>query len=184
MTMSSLYSALVIDPRWDPPLRWQLFDYGLSQCVDGTPTLATRVHTNVPRQGTSGLPMGWDAVIDHWRALASIRFAEPVLEWAGACDATLSYDARVIDRRPLLDLLFGSQSTHGQTLGRALGAPLPTNRHERPPLWIRENLSYGVRIECAPAATAKLQRWLVEHTQDYQLIVWVFLEGIVRTASP
>lgn len=168
----------MITPDLDVPPVWRLFSYGRVQPIDGTNIIATATHTNVPRAGHVGLPMNWDASIDRWRAVTSIRFAEPVLEWASQTEAAFRFNDKLADRRPLIDLLFSSQS---------ILEPDPNDAHytrgrpsSRQPLWMRENLSYEVEVISNPGAVPKLQRWLVEHTQDYALITWIFLEGVIR----
>lgn len=177
---SSLYSAFIVDANMGCPPQWELFGYGVSQYVCGTTIIAQRSHTNVPRGSYAGLPMGWDAIIDHWRALTSIRFAEPVLEWASQLHATFRASDKVIERRPLIDLLMASQNVF-EPIDQIRGEYRPPQRSA---FWLRENLSYAVEI--VPENTSvndKLCTWLVEHAPEPRLTTWIFLEGVIREAS-
>lgn len=74
--MDSLYSALEIKPS-DPfnPVGWKLFTYSQGMALPWAPSsaAATLGHTNIPRPGYAGLPMGWEMLISQWRATTNLR---------------------------------------------------------------------------------------------------------------
>lgn len=184
MTLDALYSSLVItaEQQGHPP-QWDLFSYGRSQMICGFNEVATRIHTNVPRSGTVGLPMNWEAWITRWRAATSLRYVDdPIMDWAAETYAELRYNDRVEASLPLAELLLSPQPVgeqHNVSMRRVDGAQQPIGRY----LWIRENLGYEVRItpetRVAEQCFKRLQEYLIEKTQTHRLTLWIRLEGEV-----
>jgi hypothetical protein len=169
--MHSLYSAFIVDPReHNGVCEWDLFNYQRSQEVTRSTTLAELHHTNVPRSGYNGLPMGWRHVVGSWRANTNIRFAEAVLRWASETSATFRYNASVIEQVPLIDLMMSPQPVERATIGRAF--------------WMEENLAYEVIIQTNHKALEKLEAWLVTNESDPRLICWIHFDGeLTRPAN-
>lgn len=178
--MDSLYSALVIDADKGTLGEYALFSYSQAQNVMGSDQVATASYTNVPRSGWNGLPQGWDFYVSRWRVQTNLRIDEPLMDWAAESTARLIYNNRPITTRPVLDLLM---APHDFYVAADLDPDneLPASFRGGPmPLWMREAIAYEVRIQVNDRATQELQTYLMEHTRGHRLILWVYLDGILR----
>lgn len=136
---TDLRSALIVDP-WTGGNSWELFTYGRAQPVSGTGISATRVHTNVPRSGDSGLPRDWEMYVTGWRAQTNVRLDQEVMDWAAETHVQFAYNQMQQGDTTLLDLLLHPQ-------------PMKL-------VWMRENMGYQVRVESDPIATKTFCDWL------------------------
>jgi hypothetical protein len=181
MARDSLYSCFIIEAAESVPPQWELFSYGRAQQITGSNKTASAAHTNVPRAGYTGLPMGWEARITRWRATTNMILSEPIMDWAAETDAGLWYGGELITRQPLLELLMAPQPlgeffSEMRTVNGAVAA-------RGTYLWLRENLSYEVRVETQRGGLIEdLQRFLITHTVHHRLICWVRLEGDIERA--
>jgi hypothetical protein len=137
----SLRSAFVVDPQGEGD-RWVAFSYGPSQRIAGGSFTANRAHTNVPRNGDSGLPKDWAMFVRRWRAHCDMPLLTPLLNFAAETTVEFQYNN---DKRyassTLLDLLMGQQHIadddtrpHADVMGL--------------PVHMREGLNYEVVVEC------------------------------------
>jgi hypothetical protein len=176
LRVDSLYSAFILEA--DGPVfdECKLFEYGLSQTVCNSTKPATRVHTNVPRAGYAGLPMGHEMFVYRWQAKTNIRIDEPLLDWASESVAQFVYNDKPY-ARPVIDLLMAPQ---------AFWVDLPPDQRGNAttsghmPIQLRENLSFHVQIQTASRALEQLQQFLITHTVGHRMIFWIYLDGIYR----
>lgn len=184
MATNSLYSSFSITATPSDQSEWRLFASGVGRPIAGDPHLAqTRAHTNIPRDGDTGLPMGWEAFIRTWRASLNMRFVDgPILEWAALTSAELRFNDHTYATTRLLDLLAAPQAVFDDAPSREFFNTRYGATGEHPafrPMWIRENLPYGVSIVSPQRATDGVRRWLDEHTTNGRLLCWVHLDGAV-----
>ncbi len=191
--MDSLYSCMIIESDY-ALVDVELFSYGLSQGVPGGNCNATRAHTNVPRSGHVGLPMHWDMFVYRWRFQTNVRLDEPVLDWAAETHATLVYHDKPESSLPVMALLMAPQDfsmpidllefATDMPGGPERSRPFTNRRDGGPgsgaPLWLRENLSYSVRVQTHPKANQELQKYLVAHTNSGRMLLWCYFDGLLR----
>ncbi len=185
-TVDQLYSSLIVDADGYVMSNYTLFGYGQSQPVPGAKEtrLATKAFTNVPRPGDSGLPMGWEMYVCRWRATTNLRIDEPIMDWAAESFVQLFYNGHPYSTLPLLDLLMAPQAF--MVMEDSADEPnnlLPGISRGVLPLWMRENITYEVRIQTPHETTGlstKLLEYLLEHTRGHRMILWVYLEGVLR----
>ena len=91
------------------------------------------------------------------------------MDWAAETSVQLDYNNKIERMMPLLDLLMAPQ-----TFDEVAYPGAQTG------LWIRENLTFEVRILMQPKATQALQDFLISHTRGHRLICWIYLEGQLR----
>jgi hypothetical protein len=135
----SLRSAFVVTP-YGTEDRWEVFSGSRSQALEGDKSrYMTRAHTNIPRSGDSGLPKDWEMLVDNWKAICP-NMSQVVIDWASETSACLEYNGKSYGDRTLLELLLDHPvlGTH--------------------PVHIRENLSYGVRIDSGKPTALKALR--------------------------
>jgi hypothetical protein len=144
----AMRSAFVIEP-WSSMGRTDripLFSYGRSMPIPGTSITATRAHTNIPRCGDNGLPMGWEMLVGKWRANINVPLDQPVMDWAATVNVAFHYNAKRYAETTLLDLILNPE---------AIGDPQPIH--------LRENIGFGVDVEQTDRTThAALCDWLSE----------------------
>jgi hypothetical protein len=192
MAMNSLYSCFTITAAASDQIEWDVFLQGKGHPVAGDLGLiASYAHTNIPRSGETGIPMGWEAFIRQWRATMNVRFVDgPLLEWAQSTLCKLHFNGRTFSTAPLLDLLAAPQAVFEDCDREAFfsdrmqfpastGADLPGFR----PMWIRENLSYGVTVTSPAKDVEAVRRWLVDNTINGRLLCWLHLDGVVLPAN-
>ncbi len=198
--MQSLYSAFILDAG-SPRSLAECFTYSRSQPIWGTDIIATGAHTNVPRHGDAGLPMGWAMDVSHWRVQTNLRFlTDPILEWASETTLTLleggAFPIETIETSPLVDLLLAPQPVldprdDENRVRRLRNGQLVDLRQ---PYRLRENIGFRVEIKYAPEILTKhLMNYLIEHAIDLKhessdaligdklrrprLTCWVHLQG-------
>lgn len=130
----SLYSAAVVMPYGEGYSELCPFASGRSQQLAGGPAgeLATAAHSNLPRNGDNGLPMGWEMYVSGWKAQCSLALEQPVVDFASDCFAQFQYNGKTYGECRLIDLLLGASPLAGEG-----GAP-------NLPVHMRTHLSYGV----------------------------------------
>ncbi len=144
-------------------MTWELFTYSRASVIPDTMITAKRSHTNLPRNGSNGLPRDWEMYVTRWRAHTNMVLDQVILDWASELVVSFAYNDKVYSSTPLIDILLGT---------RSIGDPLPIH--------MRENLGYMVQVENNQAATAKLQEWLRKDDSEVHSKVNTELDAIVR----
>jgi hypothetical protein len=182
MAINNLYSCFTITAAPSEQNEWSLFSSGAGWPIAGDQRLIqTRAHTNIPRGGDTGLPMGWEALIRTWRASLNTRFVDgPVLDWAQATSAELFFNEKPYATASLLDLLAAPQAVFDDVPSREFfAARAGRDQPAFQPMWIRENIRYGVTVTSPQRAVDGVKKWLAEHTVDGRILCWVHLDGVV-----
>lgn len=205
-TWDSLRSAFVVDPQGEGD-RWVAFSYGPSQRIVGGSFTANRAHTNVPRNGDSGLPKDWAMFVRRWRAHCDMPLLTPLLNFAAETTVEFQYNDKRYASSTLLDLLMGQQHIadddtrpHADVMGlpvhmreglnyevvvecRSSSALDELREHLRQPLGVAadletlERLALGLNQDATRALAAEIARVRTRLPRPRPLLCWVHLEG-------
>ncbi len=188
MPLNGIYSCFTITAAVPNQHTWEVFASGRGHPVAGDPSLLSGLaYTNIPRSGEVGLPMGWEAWIRRWRATINVRLVDgALLAWATETIAQLRFNDRVYAQGNLLELLAAPQSVYDDNNSAAFLQERydehPTDLPGYRPMWIRENLSYGISVESPPARVEAVRRWLVDNAVEGRLLCWLHLDGVVMSS--
>jgi hypothetical protein len=142
-----LYAAFAVDPTklWSGEIAG-IFDCVPSQRIPGTDRVATKAHTNLPRYGASGLPMGWEHTVDSIYVRASVPLSQPVLDFCATSALEIQVNGRHVLGVPLVELLH---------------TPL------RCFFTLRPNIAYTARVTTQLAATQTLMETLYKVSYQF-----------------
>lgn len=183
MATNSIYSCFAVTPSISQE-RWELFESGTGWPLAGDPAVnQTRVYTNIPRTGGTGLPMGWEAYIRQWRAHTNVPLIDgAIVDWAASTHVRLFFNERTYAEGPLLDLLSAPQAVfddvHIKEFWQAWFDPKQRDQAGFHPMWIRENIRYGVEV--TSPVTEPLRSWLRDRGYA-RLLCWIHLDGVVMS---
>lgn len=171
----SLYSSLIIEPEKPNCNPIELFSYGLSQQIVGSSRLATRIHTNVPRAGYSGLPQAWSGVVFGWRATTDVDTPE-FRRWAMRTLCQFRYNRRVKMEASLFELLRRPIQDEADC-SEFNGFEPPRDSPFMVPIRLDENLEFAVIIESQLKASEEFVNTLKE-----DVLIRVHLDGLWHTS--
>jgi hypothetical protein len=181
----SYYSAAEIDgTNW---ARLSLFGNGLSQTMPGSTRFLTRVHTNIPRGGWSGLPQGYEALVVGWRARITEDPEErAVKDWLHATAVEFRYNSRIMIQSPLSELVRGEPRVITADEAEYLFSDDPSKvnamaaRLGMQTIRLQEQLSYMVDLEPIDRkAMDGLSAYLKAHNRT--LTLWIYLDALIAT---
>lgn len=173
--VESLYGAFIMHAA-STIVDIDVFEGSRSQVLAGSHgELARRYHTNTPRSGHAGLPMGWEMNVQRIRAKCSHPLDGYILEWA--------------DKTPVEFRLNNACRWNG-LLGELLLGP------QQAALRLVEHVPYSmiVRLEATPSFSRLHEAHLKPQTRQVQLddvvvnvtrpgreiLFWIFLDGIIK----
>lgn len=123
--------------------------------------------------------------IEYWRASTNLRMTDEVIDWASETSVQFIAGQRYEMGSPLIDLLFNRQPFKDTEAyyDLAIGQQLTPRLANSPRGYaLRESVNFKVEIQTVSPAIAKLQRWLIEHTNEGKMTLWIWLEGQLQRA--